>query len=331
MARKFKLWRAFFLSLYGGLVALVLGVFQPREEAQAQKATTHIPGDALQLWNQHWLPTPLLLDGDQDLIFDAEEITLGLDLHDPDENRSRVIDGPELAEKYEEIIDGLPYWNPPDPPPNGIVKTDYKVWGVEFCEVCGHCVNMGFLRIYNPWKDISIDVHYIALHYLRHGSYNFDGTINEGRIDLERLDAVLEDLHRLKVNNDSDGDLLADDEELGIGSDPYEHDENGNFVRDGVDRTVLVNTQIDLLPFGPLSDRVYRLNHPTFGEETCEVCGEVVNMGCLEITDPLNGLTVNIPYIGLHYMQHGSFSYDGTTNDGRVDVVLLESILQNAR
>jgi len=32
-----------------------------------------------------------------------------------------------------------------------------------------------------------------------------------------------------------------------------------------------------------------------------------------------------------HYLHHGSFSYDGTTNDGRVDVVLLDSILRNAR
>ena len=116
-----------------------------------------------------------------------------------------------------------------------------------------------------------------------------------------------------------------------MGMDPLHPDENGNFVKDGPDKAFLMMKKIDLLPYGPLPDAVYKVDHKVWGIETCEICGETVNMGSLEVTDPVKGFQVFIPYVGLHYMEHGSLSFDGSTNTGRVDVEILFEILKNAR
>jgi hypothetical protein len=211
-----------------------------------------------------------------------------------------------------------------------IVKTHYLVWGSENCEVCGELVNMGFLRITNPLKDVQIDLPYVSLHYLRHGSFVYDGTVHDGRIDLQHLIEVLGDAHLLPVLGDSDGDLLEDAEELAIGSDPLDGDEDGGLVADGQEKARAMREAIDLLPQGPLPDRVYKIDYLFFGSEDCEVCGEHHNMGWVEVTDPIGQRSVSIPYIGLHYMEHGSLSYDGTLHDGRVDVAMLHEILEDA-
>ncbi len=331
MTRKLKLWKALVLTMLGGLISTFLGLFHFGKTSEAQEMKAPPSGEARRLYDNHWLPTPIPGDADQDLILDAEETALGLDPGNPDQNRSGVIDGPELADMLDDVIDGLPYWNPGQPDPAEIVKTDFIQYGVELCHICGAEVNMGFLRITNPWNKTSVDIHYIAMHYLHHGSFEYDGTLHQGRIDVEELNRVLEDLHRLPVSSDTDGDLLSDSEEIGIGTDPADADENGNFKADGVDEAGAMKLKIDLLPYGPLPDKVYKIDNPVWGDENCEICGEAVNMGFLEITDPVKGLTLAIPYIGLHYMDHGSYSYNGTINDGRVDVVQLHEILKDAR
>jgi glyoxylate utilization-related uncharacterized protein len=54
-------------------------------------------------------------------------------------------------------------------------------------------------------------------------------------------------------------------------------------------------------------------------------------MGYLEVVHPQKGITVEVPYISLHYMEHGSFSFEGTVNQGRVDLVKLHKILKDVR
>lgn len=336
MVRKLRWWRALFLTALGGVVCSLLGAFQLGKASKSQGASpgsgptgSHTPTGPLR-YDPHWLACPIPGDGDGDLLLDLEELAYGLlDPLDPDQNANRLIDGAEVAYRLERVIDGLPWWNGVDPPPPVISKVDCSQNGLERCEVCGATTNMGFIRIHNPWNGRELDVDFIALHYLRHGSYVYDGTVHDGRLDVTRLLSVLADLHRHAVQVDTDGDLLADPEETLIGFDPLDPDENGDLEADGPDLAAWMGERIAALPEGPLPDRVYKEEHLAFGLENCEVCGEVYNMGFLEITDPVRGLTVNVPMVGMHHLEHGSFTYDGMVHDGRIDVPTLYDILAN--
>ena len=331
MVRKLKLWKAILLAVLGGLVTTILGFLHLAKTSQAQEVSAASPQDPRRLWDNHWRAGPVAGDTDKDFIKDTEEHALRLDPLDPDQNQSRVIDGPELAGMFTGVIDALPVWHSGQPSPAGTVKINYVQYGVEHCAICGAEVNMGFLQIWNPLKDLTFDIPYIALHYLKHGSFGYGGSIHQGRIDVDALNEVLEDPHLLPLIDDADGDLHRDQEELEIGTDPVDRDENGNFIGDGMDHSSLMSEKIDGLPYGPFADRPYKVDHMVWGQENCEICGHTVNMGFLEVTDPIKGLSVNIPYIGLHYMEHGSFSYDGSVNDGRADVADLHEILKDVR
>jgi len=331
MVRKMKMWKALLIALLGSLVTAFLGFFQFGKSSSAKEMAGRFSDlDSRKIADAHWPPPPIPGDTDGDMILDTEEAALGLfNPYDPDQNTYKVIDGPELAYQLERIIDRLPFWKSGDPAPTEIVKIDNSQWGIEYCEVCGEEVNMGFLRIYNPWKEIHCDVHHIAMHYLHHGSFAYDGTINDGRIEVDLLNRVLGDDHQLDVNNDSDGDLLSDSEESALGRDPYNADESGNFRVDGEDMSVRMAAKIDKLPFGPLPDEVYKEECIAYGIEYCEICGKEYNMGYLSITDPIKALTVEIPFVGVHYMEHGSFSFEGTVNEGRGDVETLHEIFDD--
>jgi len=56
--------------------------------------------------------------------------------------------------------------------------------------------------------------------------------------------------------------------------------------------------------------------------------GEYVNMGYIVIVNPLKDIKVEVPYIALHYMEHGSLSYRGDLHEGRVDPVKLAEALE---
>lgn len=331
MVRKLKMWKALLITLLSGLVTAFLGLIHSGKSSSANDLAGPFPDlDPKKISDAHWPPPPVPGDTDGDLILDTEEAALGLlNPYDPDQNTNRVIDGPELAYQFERIIDNLPEWKQGDPAPTEIVKIDHSQWGIENCEVCGAEVNMGFLRIYNPWKEIYHDVHHIAMHYLHHGSFAFDGTINDGRIEVDLLNTVLDDDHQVDVAGDSDGDLLSDSEETALGRDPLNADESGNLRADGEDLALRFADKIDKLPLGPLPDEVYKEECIAYGVEFCEICGKEYNMGYLEITDPIKGLSVEIPFVGVHSMEHGSFSFDGTTNEGRADVTTLHEILKD--
>ena len=341
MVRRIRLWKALLFAALGGLTGALLSAFQSARTSRPQGVSPPPHSSAggagphgrmgASLFDPHWLPNPLPGDSDWARILDAEEVAFGiLDPHDPDQDSNQELDGLELARLLGEVIDVLPWWAPPDPAPEEIVKIDYSQWGMELCDVCGEQVNMGFIRVYNPWKDLGVDLHFIGMHYLRHGSFVFDGSLHEGRIDAARLHDVLDDLHRLRVTPDADGDLLENGEEVAIGTDPLEPDENGNFVEDGRDLAATMLAQLELLPSGPLPDRVYKVDNMAFGLENCEICGGVYNMGFLEITDPVKQLSAMVYYVALHHMEHGSFAFDGTVHDGRVDVPRLHEILKDA-
>lgn len=152
------------------------------------------------------------------------------------------------------------------------------------------------------------------------------------------------DGHQLLVSQDADGDLLSNAEETAIGYLPFNSDQNRNTVSDGVelaqhcagviDKMYLYNPETKMpIPYGP-----YKVRRAMFGSEICDICGQKVNMGGIEIfnprvelqypdpNDPLDGAL--LPDLALHYMEHGSFDCFGDVHHGRVDIPRLLRVLE---
>ncbi|MCK4597211.1 hypothetical protein KAU04_04195, partial [bacterium] len=81
------------------------------------------------------------------------------------------------------------------------------------------------------------------------------------------------------------------------------------------------------LPTTPSDTCCYRIEIPMDGIENCQVCGEEMTMGGWVIHNPMQDTLIYIPNMALHFMEHGSFSFGGTTNSGRVDIELFKRIL----
>lgn len=320
MAERMKLWHRL---VWGSFVAFLSSLIAFSGMARTQKSN---PGEGkTRVYNLHWLRVEN--DSDADLVSDPEEGRLKTDPFDPDMNLNQRLDGPEIGLLYYDMIDALPIWEQGDPAPNEIYRIDTKMWGIETCDVCGETVNMGFTTVINPLDDSELDIHFISLHYLRHGSFSFSGNLHTGRIDVGRLVDAMRNAHLLPVQDDGDEDLLSDAEEEEIGTDPADRDENGNWIDDGSDISLSLHEEIEALPDGPLPDRIYKIIHYAYGMENCEICGETMNMGMVEIVDPVRELSYSMPIMSLHFMSHGGFSYDGTVHEGRADVKALVDIL----
>ena len=134
-----------------------------------------------------------------------------------------------------------------------------------------------------------------------------------------------EDPHWLPLGaGDPDNDYLTYPEEVLLGT------HLNYFPQDslaGPAKALEFKAIIDSLPIGSSDSTCYIIEHPTYGMETCQVCGAVMNMGFIEIVNPMRGLSIQIPYMGLHFLENGSFSFDGTTNSGRIDIELLKEVL----
>ena len=152
-------------------------------------------------------------------------------------------------------------------------------------------------------------------------------TLGTGVSINKAIAAYTPDPHELAVSKDADADLLANREELAIGYRVFKADQNQNEIPDGVELAKRCAADINELPvydqYGdePEPNETYKINLLFRGLETCDICGTIVNMGGVVIVNPaLNltypepspfGLLVYLPYISLHYMEHGSFSYAG--------------------
>ncbi len=111
--------------------------------------------------------------------------------------------------------------------------------------------------------------------------------------------------------DDPDTDFLLSSEEILLEMDPAAGDQNTNSVPDGVDLARALSSTIDALPTEPSTSDVFLTHHLAYGLETCRVCGTSVNMGFATISNPQARLSVNLPYIALHYLEHDSFSFAG--------------------
>jgi hypothetical protein len=102
---------------------------------------------------------------------------------------------------------------------------------------------------------------------MEHGSFNYAGDIQRGRIDVPALMRALElrfpgepDEHQLPVSaNDLDGDLLTDNEELAAAHNLYDADQDKDLTPDGIELATQCAQVIEALP-------VHEPNEPGVGE-----------------------------------------------------------------
>ncbi len=322
MARSIGRWGRFLAGALTCAVSAILGLVGCSRHLSAP-ADHRGPSPACGVGAQDPHQLPVRRDADRDLLSDDEESSLRYDADNPDMNADGAIDGAELAWLNHQFVEELPT----QPQQDAVYRIDVLQYGVEVCSICGQTVNMGYVTVVNPLAGSSLDLPYIALHYLQHGSFSHRGDIHDDRVNLMDLEAVLRDGHVQAVLCDGDRDFLTDGEEVRMGTDATHPDEDGDWIRDGIGLADELASIVEALPDGPLPDQTYKIEHLAWGSETCAICGHTTNMGTVEIVDPLQGLSVEIPLISLHYMTHGAFTYHGDIHQGRLDVPTLKQIL----
>jgi len=279
----------------------------------------------------HFISEPAGTDEDRDGLRDWEEPAFGTDPQEPDTDGDALIDGIDTARELRQAIEALPaVGRREDGPTDRPFVLKLMMNGIETCPRCGEVQTMGLWEVINPVTDESVTIPTMGVHYLEHGAFAWDGGQllgGQGRVDPRQLQAVLtgkRNPHLLTVKPDQDGDFLSDAEEASLGRDPANGDEDLNAVPDGLDLARVVACEIAGLPTTPSSNQVYRLDFPLRGLERCELCGTNVNMGHLTINNPLAHLSVEVPYIVLHSLEHDSFSFSGDVHGlGRTDVKRL--------
>jgi len=278
----------------------------------------------------HFIPEPEGTDRDNDGLRDWEEPVFETGPENPDTDGDHLRDGLDLSSELRVQLDALPrVGNPENGPKDRPFVVEHPMDGIDICPRCGEPVVMDLWDVINPVTGSSISIPSMALHFLEHGGFSWEGGYfaPEGRVDPRQLKAVLSgegDGHLLHVSPDADGDLLADQEELDLQRNPNNPDENGNEILDGVELAEAAADEINALPDKPSHDQVYRLDFEVKGLEWCDICGQNVNMGHLTVVNQMAQLYVGVPYIAVHYMEHGSFSFAGDHHgEGRLDVKLL--------
>jgi len=287
---------------------------------------------------------PVSQDADADLLANYEEFAIGYRPFKADQNRNEIPDGIELAKRCAVVIERLP-WEEDVADPNQTYRWLTPTFGLETCDICGATVNMGPAGIVNPRLGLQVDCPLIAMHYMEHGSFSYAGDEHNGRLDVAALLRALEirypcdpNEHQLPIDgNDLDGDLLTDSEELAAGYNLYDADQDNDITPDGIELATQCVEVIDALPIrdpnGPdITYSLYKENFLQRGLEYCEVCGQTVNMGYWQVINSKLGLSIEVPVIVCHYMEHGSLSYSGDLHGkGRIDVPLLVKILEMPR
>jgi hypothetical protein len=266
-------------------------------------------------------------DFDRDGLPDNIEMRLNTDSGKPDTNGDGIYDGVELSRYLATTIDSLPT----EPTLTAVYKIEKLVWGLETCEICGEIVNMGLTQIVNPITNQTIDIPMIGLHYMKCGGFSYKGDIHNGQVDIHLLRAILfevDEAHQLVIENDSDHDGIMDDEEWYFH--PLGDDSGGDNdeISEGTRIAKAMWTRIDKLPLENNSSQIYKVEHLFKGLEYCEICGLAVNMGYVEIINPVKQDSLDVYCIGLHYLQHGGLAFKGTLHSGQIEPIHLAELLQ---
>lgn len=131
----------------------------------------------------------------------AEEVALGSLYSDQD----AVYWGSWLAA----TIDSLSGYFPDDTPfpTDSIYRIDHLT--------CGEPVNMGYMDIVNPMRNLTYTLSYIEHHFLANGSFSsfIDDYSETTRIDISELKPVLfpyDSDHQLAISGDADSDAIPD-------------------------------------------------------------------------------------------------------------------------
>ncbi len=111
---------------------------------------------------------------------------------------------------------------------------------------------------------------------------------------------------------------------------PYTHDigiDDGHEIAQALIENISI---LPVIPSGttPPSDSIYIEPLLVWGIEDCAICGRTQNMGTATIHNPLQGTSMTFPFMGLHYISHGRFVYDGTANQGEIDPIELCVLLE---
>jgi hypothetical protein len=280
----------------------------------------------------HYKDRSVIYDTDADLLGDEEEPLLETDSADPDTDDDSLGDAPQIAEGLLTAISALPREFRPDGP----YIIEHEERGLETCSMCGHVMNMGSLEIVNPIEDLSIELPYIALHYLAHGSFGASGDVHP---DAGMLPTVIDVMlnstggaHRIPLAGDADSDGLTDEEETALGLLPDDPDTDLDGMPDGPDLAMFLHDYIESLPVCLLGDpapedQIYVQPYLMYGSYACLTCGEIMNMGYMVITDPAAGKSTRLDYYDHHFMKHGSFSTDRPDLYERVDIEALVDVL----
>ena len=220
-----------------------------------------------------------------------------------------------FAKLFKSIIDTLPNTSQTD----RAFRIDNMMRGVIQCPKCGITINMGYVTVINPLRNLQMDIPYMGLHFMEKGFFSYGSDEDYQRVNIDTLKKIIDPYdaaHCYVVEGDKDGDGLTDAEEdsLWIASTADNPDFNFDGLPDGAG---IAEELIRLFP--KLKEQPDGLHSsirfiPTWGSETCQICGSIQNMGYIEITNPENNRVHQIPYIGLHAMAHGSFAYNGTTH-----------------
>jgi len=281
--------------------------------------------------DEHWLPLGEG-DSDGDYLAYSEEILLGTQCAVPAGDPS----GPQEAVRYANLITSLPG----TPLQTACYADSALVFGIETCQVCSADINMGFVTIHNPLRDLSIDIPFIALHYMEHGSFSYGGSVHAGRVDIEMLKKVLapldSDHHMVATAGDSDQDGLRDEYEPGFGSLVGDPDSNDNGLDDGAEAAEDLIEKLSRAPvIGPNAkiprDTPYVQYQQMWGVENCEVCGMTINMGSVRVVNPSSRMEMTFPIVGLHYLAHGRFAYRAGSIAGEVDARQLKALFSDFR
>ena len=256
-------------------------------------------------------------DTDEDLLRDNEEIVIGSDPNEADQDGNQIVDGVDLAQRLHTLITELPTYSPnDDKPTTGTYAVDHSMLGVVSCLICGESVNMGYIEIVDPRFGIQIEYSYMAMHFLEHGSFTHKLETRWPRVSVARLQNVL-DPHIVPVDGDADGDLIADVHEPGLGYNPSQGDQlPPTDVRDGAQLARRTAYQIDRLvrydesSGQPLPESgIIKVLYEFRGLVSCSICGEVMNMGYMTIMNRDFDTSIDISFLEHHHLKHGSIDF----------------------